>query len=337
MSVKSKGLSAFINSLSTNIDELKALNNIKYELFYEPTKPIRPTPRNQTIPVTRSYYECPPVPSSRISNKARIYPSGFGNQLDTENSSKLNIFPQNINDSLKPPGSRFKYFEKPTIPVNRGDYTDIINEFIIHDNEYADRVYDHATLQEFKHKFETKGISLVPPEVYTYNWHTFNKQFIVNRCKNAGTYISGPSTIIDPYILHTLKQLYPNVNEKILRQDYNNLVIKHNLVDCKGFSIDKGDVSLIQILINDNPLIARLASIITHATTIDSLYDSINHATEMVPDQFITSKFPCINKHIIDRDKTICKLAFICGSTNETIICDIELIRKFIKLVIAQL
>lgn len=337
MTVKSEGISAFINSLSTDADDLKALNALKHELFYEPMKPVPPGPRNQTIPVTRSYVEHPPIPNSRIANKARIYPSGFNAIFNNENPSKLIIPPQNINDSLKPPGERFKYFEKPTIPVNRGDYTEIIKEFIIHDTGYADRTYDHATLQAFKNEFETKGLSIVPPEVYTYNWHTFNKRFIINRCKNAGVYISGPSMIIEPSVMHTLKQIYPNVSETLLRRDYNNLIIKHNLVYPKGSSIDKGNLSLIQILINDNPLIARLASIISRATTIDSLYNTINHATETVPDQFIISKFPCINKHIIDRDKTICKLAFICGSTNETIISDIELIGKFIKLVIAQL
>jgi hypothetical protein len=259
MSVKSGGLSAFIKSLSTNADELTVLKTLQHELFYEPMKPVPPKPQNQTIPVTRSYIERPPIPSSRISNKARIYPSGFGNHLDTENPTRINLQPQNINDSLKPPGERFRYFEKPTIPINRGDYTDIIKEFIIHDNSYADRMFDHATLQEFKHNIETKGLSIVPPEVYTYNWHTFNKQFIVNRCKNIGTYISGPSTIIDPYVMHTLKQIYPNVSEVVLRRDYNNLILKHNLVNSEGFSIENGNLSLIQVLINDNPLIANNA------------------------------------------------------------------------------
>ena len=337
MAVQTKGLTAFINSLTTDADELKALKNLQHELFYEPMKPIYLAPRDQTIPVTRSYVENTPVPSSRISNKARIYPAGFNTNFDADNSSRLNIPPQNINDSLKPPGQRFRYFEKPTIPVNRGNYTEIIKEFIIHDTSYADRTYDNATLKEFKHEFETKGLSIVPPEVYTYNWHTFNKQFIMNRCRNAGTFISGPSMIIDPYVIHTLKQLYPTTNEQILRRYYDELIIKHNLVDRKGCSIDKGDLSIIQILIKDNPLIARLASIISHATTIDSLNGAIDHATETIPDQLIISRFPCINKHIIDRDRTICKLAFLCGSTNETVVSDIELIRKFIKLAIGQL
>ena len=331
------GLTEFINSLSTDTNELKALNDLKHALFYEPMKPAPPIIRKQPVPANRTYVDNPPIPNSRISNKARIYPSGFNATLNADNPARLNIAPQNINDSLKPPGERFRYFEKPTIPVNRGNYTDIITEFIIHDDGYADRTFDHASLQAFKHDFETSGLSIIPPEVYTYNWHTFNKRFIINRCKNAGAYMAGPTTIIDPYIIHTLKQIYPNVNEQILRQDYNNLIIKHNLVDRKGFSIDKGDLSLIQILINDNPLIARLASIISLATTIDALYGAINNAIETVPDKLIIAKFPCINKRIIDRDRTICKLAFLCGSTDETIISDIELIRKFIKLVIAQL
>lgn len=325
-------LLSFVSSLSTDADTYSVLKQTYQSLFYEPMKPTPLIQPNPIQPTLRGYTEVPPIPTSRIANKARIYTNDM-----LRTSSKMIIPPQNINDILKPPGNSFKYFEKPTIPTNRGDYTEIIKEFILHDTDYADKTFDNSVLTGIEEKLASTGLDIIPPEIYRYNWHTFNKQFIINRCRNTGSYISGTTTIIDPYIMRSLKLLYPNVNEHTLRQDYAKLVLKHNLVDSEGFSFEKEDQTPIDLLINENPLIARLASILSRSTTITELNEIINHAIETVPDQYIISKFPCINRHILSRDMLICKLAFISGSTNDTIIRDIGLIRQYIKLLAAQL
>ena len=317
----------FILSLSTNVDVLSNLEQTYRSMFYEPMEPISPISQNPIIPVTRTCVEKPPIPVSRIANKARIYPP-----IANGGSVKMTIPPQNINDALKPSGETFKYFEKPMIPTKRGDYTELIKEFMIHDTSYANNMYDKITLNEFKEEFENKGLSIVPPEVYTYSWHSFNKQFILNRCKNFGMSIPVPSTVVDPYIMQTLKQLYPNVNENILRRDYDKLIYKHALVDSKGFSVLPERRPLFDLMITENPIIARLDSMLSSSTSIHSLYTTIHRATETIPDKFVIAKVPRINKRIIEHDMLICKLAFICGSTDETIINDIESIRQYIKL-----
>ncbi len=325
-------LLTFISSLSSENDTTKVLKQLYRMLFDEPMKPVPIERPNPTLPITRCYKEVPPIPPSRVANKARVYPSPT-----TPLSNIPNVLPQYINDALKPPGERFRYFQKPTIPTNRGDYTEIIKEFIVHDTNYSDKANDNAVLSEIKDKLAANGLDIIPPEVYSYNWRTFNKQFIINRCRNTGTYISSPSAIVDPYVMHTLKLIYPNVSEHILRRDYTTLMIKHNLVDSGGSSFGTKDQTAISLLINENPLIARLASLLSQSSNVSSLNDTISSAIETVPDQSIIAKFPCINKNIIQRDMIVCKLAFLCGSTNDTIIGDIELVRRYIKLLVAQL
>ena len=322
----------FVSSLSTDADTNNILKQTYQSMFYEPMEQTPQISSNPKQPTPRGYTEVPPIPISRIANKARIYTNDVMNI-----SNKMTIPPQNINDVLKPPGNRFKYFEKPTIPTNRGDYNEIIKEFILHDTNYADKTFDNAVLTNIEEKLASTGLDIIPPEIYKYNWHTFNKQFIINRCRNSGTYVSGASTIIDPCVLQSLKLLYPNVNEYTLRQDYAKLVLKHNLVNSEGLFIEKEDQTAIDLLINENPLIARLASLLPRSTTITELNETIKHAIETVPNQYIISKFPCINRHIISRDMLICKLAFLSGSTNATIIHDISLVRQYIKLLMSQI
>ena len=325
-------MSLFISSLSTDADTHNILKQTYQLLFYEP---IGPTPLIQPNPIRltpRGYTEIPPIPVSRIANKARIYTDDIMNL-----SGKMTVPPQNINDVLKPPGNRFKYFEKPTIPTNRGNYTEIIKEFILHDTNYADKTFDKSVLTGIEEKLASTGLDIIPPEIYTYNWHIFNKQFIINRCRNAGSYISGTITVTDPYVMHSLKLLYPNANEYMLRQNYTKLVLKHNLVDSEGFSIEKEEQTAIDLLINENPLIARLASLLSRSTTVTELNETIKRVIETVPDQYIISKFPCINRLILSRDMLICKLAFLSGSTNDTIIHDIGLVRQYIKLLMSRL
>ena len=272
-------------------------------------------------------------PTFPIANKARVYPNPLQTQYatnnGTNNAASITIPPQYINDSLKPPNEIYKYFKQPTYSFETN--TNIKN-IIFDKNEeissYApiDKlVLDYIFKQE---KFQPGNKLYVPKEVYTYDWPSYNRQFIINRCTTGGASFHTITPHLDPVLFKIIKELYPNVNEQLLRRDYEYLIHKHGLTESSS-QIDNS--AELKSLISNNPVIAKLSALIPPESYI-SLSKTIARITEDIPPQYVYNKFISINRALINRDMTIYKLAFMCGSSNESIVKDIRLIKEFIDI-----
>lgn len=358
MTDSSYTLDAFISSLSAPIDMSIKLPPIIDKLFnveYQPPVKTKRSIEPKNI-IKRTYATDIPIEVSRLSNTARIYPNplpitgtitgSVDGTIDGQSRTTANtiaILPQYINDSLKPPGERFRYFEKPVQSFQTSDYLGLL----LPNNDLDFGTTDARALTAFNIEF-TKlnespkdGPIYIPPDVYTYNWSTYNKQYIVNRCKNQGSFISNPSSVIDPHILKALQRLYPATNERMLRSNYNRLITKH------GFDLLSSDqlteltdkqrreaerTRLIDSMKANSSIVANLANILSDSHSRTDIYDTIKRLAETIAIQLIYNRYPSINRTILNRDQDLYKLAFICGSTDDSIIKDMPAIREFISL-----
>ena len=267
---------------------------------------LNPTYINKLAPPYDNLYKNIP-PESMISNKARIMPM--------QRNKSYTILPQDINDMLKPLNKRFKYFVKP---VGSYETQELLNtetdQSLI--NNLAETIKQNNT--------DIKGSDLyVPTNFYTHQWHVYNKDFVINKLKN-GT-VGGSSTqFIDPTFFKELKRLYPTANDYMLRANYESLIKKHKL---KVFSTNE---TIGEKLIRTNGVIARLASLLNGIADRKQLKDKIDEITQFIPFTYLTSRFPSVNRNIMQRNQDLYKLAFICGSTNDTIVNDIADISKYI-------
>jgi hypothetical protein len=272
---------------------------------YERT--LNPSYINKLPPPYDNLYKNIP-PQSMISNKARITP--------IQKDDSYNIHPQNINDSLKPLNKRFKYFVKPTGSyetqslLNTETDKSIITDFAVNTMN-ADTDIKHSNIY-------------IPANFYTHQWHVYNKNFIMNKLKND--IIGGSRSIfIDRRLFNELKKLYPTASDYMLRTNYESLIKKHKLNTISTYE------TIAEKLIRTNGVIARLASLLDGITDRKQLMDKINEIIQFIPFTYLTSKFPSVNRNIMQRNQDLYKLAFICGSTNDSIINDIVDISKYIN------
>lgn len=270
---------------------------------------------------------------SMISNKSRVYPKQL-NDLPgtTDGRPSVDIPPQNINDSLKPVNKRFKYYVKPL-----ASYETV---------EYLLSQVDLSMLQDIGDKIIIKGqpviengeeataqYTYIPPELYNYNWHVFNKQFIVNRGKNIGALPTNKNPYIDSSVFLELKRLYPTANDVMLRANYRQLVAKHGLA-----TRENGDnFNPMQRLKLSNSVIMRLAVILDPITTKAKFWETINITVQSVPFAYIASKFRSVSKSILQRNEYLFKLAFICDSTDDTVISDISDMKEYMEYLLGKL
>lgn len=347
MTDSSYTLDAFISSLSAPVDMSMKLPPIIDKLFnveYQP--PVKTKRSIEPKDITkRTYATDIPIEVSRLSNTARIYPNPLPTLGTIDGQSKtIAILPQYINDSLKPPGERFRYFEKPVQSFQTSDYLGLL----LPNNDLQFGTTDARALTAFNIEFTRlnespkDGPIYIPPDVYTYNWSTYNKRYIVNRCKNQGALISAPSPVIDPHILNALQRLYPATNERMLRSNYNGLITKH------GFDLSLSDqlttltdeqrrnaerTRLIDSMKANSSIVANLANILSDSHSSADIYDTIRRLAETIAIQLIYNRYPSINRTILNREQDLYKLAFICGSTNDSITKDMPAIREFISLI----
>jgi hypothetical protein len=247
-------------------------------------------------------------PANMISNKARLVP--------TLKNTALNAPPQNINDALKPLNKRFKYFVKPTSSYETQELLNTATDQSIIDEIESINGAD-------KGNFNRNSI-YIPVSFYNHYWHTFNKNFIMNRAKMS-TSTARSTGFIDPALFKELKRIYPNVSDYVLRADYDKLIVKNNLAPCNINETAAAN------LIRRNPVIARLAALLNGVSNNAQLHEKINEITINIPFTYITAKFPSINNNILKSNSELYKLAFMCGSTNETIIGDILEISGYIN------
>ena len=272
-------------------------------------------------------------PESMISNKSRVYPKQLNNLPGTSDGRpSIDIPPQNINDSLKPVNKRFKYYVKP-----RASYETV---------EYLASQIDLNRIQEIGKNVIAKGqiitengkeivspYTYIPPELYNYNWHVFNKQFIMNHGKTIGSLPTNKNPYIDQSALLELKQLYPTASDVMLRANYRQLVAKHGLATRDNAE----NYSPMQRLKLCNNVIMRLAVIIDPITTKAQLWETINITIQTVPFAYIASKFHSVSKSILQRNEYLFKLAFICGSTDETVLKDIGDMKDYMEYTLSRL
>ncbi len=274
---------------------------------------LNPNYINELPPPYDNLYKNIPPPSM-LSNKARVMP--------IQRNKSFNMHPQYINDALKPLNKRFKYFVKPTPSYETQSLLEfdsdkaIINDFKSINNITDDDIKEHDKVHMY-----------IPANLYTREWHSFNKDFVINRVKNT---TSGwrSNASIDPRLFAELKRIYPNASDYVLRTGYDSLIKKHKLdtVVTNETSIER--------LIRTNGVIARLATLLNGVTNRQQLKITINDMTQFIPFTYLTSRFPSVNHHLIQRNLDIYKLAFICGSTNETIVNDVSDIGQYINLLI---
>ena len=273
---------------------------------------LNPTYINKLPPPYDNLYKNIP-PESMISNKARIMP--------ILRNKSYTIPPQNINDMLKPLNKRFKYFVKPTASYETQELLNTeTDQSLIHDFEKYITQSDDDKDKDIK-----RSDLYVPANFYNHQWHTYNKDFIINRLK-YGT-IGGSSTqFIDPKFFNELKRLYPTASDYMLRANYEALLKKHKL---NAFSTNE---TISEKLIRTNGVIARLAVLLDGVTGRKQLAVKINEVIQFIPFTYLTSRFPSVNRNIMQRNQDLYKLAFICGSTNESIVNDIADIGKYIDI-----
>ena len=274
---------------------------------------LNPSYINELPPPYDNLYKNIPPPSM-LSNKARVMP--------IQRNKSFNVLPQDINDALKPLNKRFKYFVKPTPSYETQSLLEfdsdksIIEDFKSINNITDDDIKEHAKVHLY-----------IPPNIYTREWHSFNKDFVINRVKDSGS--GGRSNqYVDPKLFTELKRLYPNASDYVLRTEYNTLIKKHKLDTVAT------NESVMEKLIRTNGTISRLATLLNGVTNRQQLKDKINEITQYIPFTYLTSKFPSVNHNLIRRNLDLYKLAFICGSTNETIVNDVSDIGRYINLLI---
>ena len=142
---------------------------------------LNPSYINKLEPPYDNLYKNIP-PQSMISNKARILPI---QRMPMQKDNSCNIFPQNINDSLKPLNKRFKYFVKPT-----GSYEtqSLLN------TETDQSLINNIGCGVIGKNTPVKSSDLyVPASFYNHQWHVYNKNFIINKLKNNT--VGGSQTI----------------------------------------------------------------------------------------------------------------------------------------------
>ena len=202
---------------------------------------LNPSYINKLPPPYDNLYKNIPPPSM-LSNKARVMP--------IQRNKSFNVHPQYINDALKPLNKRFKYFVKPTPSYETQSLLEFDSDkAIIDDFKYINDITDEDL------KTNDKTHLYIPPNLYTREWHSFNKDFVINRVKNSGS--GGRSNqYVDQRLFTELKRIYPNVSDYVLRMEYNTLIKKHKLdtVATNETVIDK--------LVRTNGVIARLATLL---------------------------------------------------------------------------
>ena len=271
---------------------------------------LNPTYINKLPPPYDNLYKNIP-PESMISNKARIMPM--------QRNNSYNIPPQNINDMLKPLNKRFKYFVKPTASYET--------------QELLNTETDQSLINDFTEDMRKNGKDIkssdlyIPAKFYNHQWHTYNKDFIMNKLKNSA--VGGSSTIfIDQKFFNELKRLYPTASDYMLRANYDVLLKKHKL------NTISTNETINEKLIRTNGVIARLASLLYGITNRTQLTAKINEIIQFIPFTYLISRFPSVNNSIMQRNQDLYKLAFICGSTNESIVNDITDIGRYIDALI---
>lgn len=275
-----------------------------------------------------------PLPASRIGNKARIYPDAIVRKMTSPQYtidqsmdprtihasgsfiSRPIILPQYVNDSLKPIDQRFKYFEKPV----QSYYTE----------DYLYNSVDAALMDDLNRRFHqmntdingyNKGsISYIPTDALDIKWHNYNKQYIDNRIKNGGCMIGGEKAIVDPNVLKALKKIYPEASEHVLRKDYDALAAINGLYVKDGRVIHAFPPSA---SVNNKPSVLNIIrTIIEPARSVQELDDIIYRTVYDISLDALIVKYTSINITLLRRNSIIYKLAYVAGSTNETISID---------------
>ena len=271
-----------------------------------------------------------PLPASRVDNKARIYPNAIVSKLASPQYmidrsidprkihssgsfiSRPIVLPQYVNDSLKPIDQRFKYFEKPVQSY--------------HTEEYLYNSVDAALMDNINRRFhrintDNNGpISYIPTDALDIKWHNYNKQFIDNRIKNGGCMIGGGKAIVDPNVLNALKKIYPEASEYVLRKDYDALAAINGLYIKDGRVIHAFPPSI--SLNNKQSVIHIVRAIIEPARSVQELDDIIYRTVYDISLDALISKYTSVNKSLLRRNSIVYKLAYVAGSTNETISID---------------
>ncbi len=282
---------------------------------------LNPTYINKLPPPYDNLYKNIP-PESMISNKARIMPM--------QRNRSYTIPPQNINDMLKPLNRRFNYFVKPTPSYETQELLNTeTDQSLI--NDFAEDIIPNYKDNKQSDIHIKRSDLYVPANFYTHQWHTYNKDFIINKIKNDAA-LGNSTPFIDPRFFKELKRLYPTASEYILRANYDALLKKHKL-NTRSTNESKNE-TVSERLIRTNGVIARLAALLDGVANRQQLKDKINEITQFIPFTYLTSRFPSVNRNIMQRNQDLYKLAFICGSTNESIVNDIADISKYIGLLI---
>ena len=252
-----------------------------------------------------------------ITNKVRLDNHPI---LIEQNGKIVNaVHARYINDSIKQARDRFLYF---SVPAEDGTQNTIesfkmaIDRDVLMDyNTQATQVYENAVANSINPRWR----DCIPPEVYTHKWSTFNRNFLTNRNKNTGI-IGSTQMPIDPKMINSLKLLFPTYNEQMIRKDYDYLVQISGL-STGAFPIEPKTHSTV---------VQRVLGIIQDCTNVTSLNATINKVTNDILDKLVFSKFTIMNPNNIRRNMTMFKLAFLCGSSNDTILKDITQIDEAI-------
>lgn len=275
------------------------------------------------IPVPPEYDDATVRPyATLITNKVRLDKHPINIEV---NGKIIHTVPSRyINDSLKPAADRFHYFALPPEDGTQNTMEtfelDIDRQVLSAYNLQAEDTYEKAKESNPFASFR----SCIPREMYTHNWKVYNKDFIVGHRDMKGIGMSMSSSSVDMRILTVLKQLYPERNEAMLRKDYEYLVALHGLDSNSKFASTVNE----QI---HSAVVQNAIGIIQDCTSISSLNTTIMNATKDVLDKLVLTKFSTINPNNIMRNMHIFKLAFICGSTNETIVKDMADIDSIIR------
>lgn len=260
--------------------------------------------------------------STLITNKVRL----DRHPITIESNGKIvyTVPAKYINDSLKPAADRFHYFSLPPEDGTQNTIEtfelDIDRQVLSAYNTQAEMIYEQVKVTNPSVSFR----SCIPREIYTHNWKVYNKDFIAGHGDMRGIGLSSSPSRIDIKNLTVLKQLYPERNESILRKDYEYLVALHGLDSNSKFVSTVREPQY-------STVVQNAIRIIQDCTNILSLNYTILNATKDVLDKLVLTKFSTINPNNIMRNMPIFKLAFICGSTNETIVKDIAEIESIIR------
>ena len=224
-------------------------------------------------------------------------------------SNKRRLNDPYINDSIKPINKRFAYYLKPNMSYDIT--TDDRRPFTLL-NEYAQL---------------TNGDN-IPIGFYTYNWQTINKRYMIDKTNGIYGVTVTKNPNITPLNMQLLKSQYPNVNERVLEMDYDKLMSKSkNVMDYERLSTINYDKLLAELGIEKRSVIARFCTLIGETPNVNDL----RHQADTVLDYQIQKIFRTVNRNMLDRTLNQFKLAFICGSTNDTIMQDIGDINSILR------